>query len=735
MTASEQTLNDYLLLGWKIFPCHSIVNAECTCGNLNCDAPGKHPRTYNGVKAATDDIDQIRAWDRQWVNINWALATGAPSGVIAIDIDERKDGFASFDEYEQMRRGNGSFADTLIASTGGGGRHIFIKVDSGVRNRVNWLSGVDIRGDGGYVILPPGLHVSGRSYTWTNWGVPIMHAPADFMHAMAEGGNYGVDASIIKDLSVDDFIDGVEEGGRDDTIFRMACRLRRQLADNRAAITVLCLQAAANSVPPFPPDEAMRKIDQAFDQDHTDLTERVFQGDDTNGNPLAHLTDMGNRDRFVNLFGDDYRYIVGMGWYKWGDDGWHRVDDLVPHRDAQQVPDVIRDEANFITDLPTRQQFVKWAKDTESASKLTAIVSLAKGHERFRKTVDDFDNDIYSLACANGMVNLRTGDVRAFSRTDLFTKNTRTVYEPGFKLEKWDNFMNDVTDGDDELKEYLQMSAGYSLTGSVQEECFFIVSGYKQTGKSTFVTALESMLGSYHQTVAPDLLLKRYGKDTPRDELVKLAGSRMVSAEEIPEDAIFDDALLKRITGGSTLSARYLYQEAFDFMPQFKLWLATNFDPVTQDSAMFRRIKRIPFLVLIPDSRKDRTLKHFVRDRSSGGKAVLAWAVEGAIKYLEAGKLETPDKIRFSTISYEREQDSFSHFLNETFEYVDGERIPESTAFKLYSDWARNNAERQIKRPHFARKMRERGYELLIDEISQTRYVPNLRVRLAHVFV
>lgn len=735
MTDPSLTPGDYVKLGWKLFPCHSIVNGECSCGNPDCESPGKHPRTYNGVKAATDDINQLREWYQQWPNANWGLATGMPSGVIVIDIDERKGGFQSFDEYEQMRRGSGDFGSTLIANTGGGGRHIFLKADTVIRNRVNWLPGVDIRADGGYVILAPGTHISGGMYSWANWGMPIMTAPDDFMYAMKEGGNAGsFDTSIIRDLSVDDFLDGVDEGGRDDTIFRMACRLRRQLGDNRAAVTVLCLQAAANSNPPFSQEEAMRKVEQAFRQDHSDLENDIFKNGDDNDRPLAHLTDMGNRDRFIDAFGDDYRYVIGLGWHKWGDDGWHRVDDLVPHRDAQTVPDIIRLEAQGVADIQNRQRFVRWAKDSESSGKIAAIMTLARGHERIKKGVEDFDNDPYALASANGMIDLRTGDIRPFTRDDLFTKNTRIVYERGYVEPKWQRFLEDITEGDPELMEYLQMATGYSLTGSIQEECFFIVSGRRQTGKSTFITAIESALGSYHQTASTELFMKRYGKEAPREELVKLAGSRLVTSEELPEGERFDDALLKRITGGSTLSARYLYQESFDYIPQFKLWLATNFDPITSDSAMFRRIKRVPFNVTIPDAKKDRTLKAFVRDRSSGAKAVLAWAVEGAIKYIEAGKLEQPLQVTMATVNYEQEQDSFSHFLNETFELVDGEMMSEVTIYSLHADWAKRNGERQMKRPQFAQKMRERGFELHIDEASNTRFIKNLRIRLTTVF-
>lgn len=732
MTAPS--IREYAALGWKLFPCHSIIDGVCSCGDQNCPSPGKHPRTFNGVKAATNSEKQLRAWYDQFPRANWALATGRASGVNVIDIDQRKGGFEAWDEYEQMRRHPGDFGKTLSADTGGGGRHLFIKApNQTMRNRVNWLPGVDVRADGGYVILPPGTHISGGVYSWRNWGAHIMEAPPDWVTAVMTGSSISGDGKSIKDLSVDDFIDGIEEGSRDDTIFRMACKLRRQLNDNRAAVTLLCLQAAANSKPPFPEADALAKIDQAFKQDHTDIEAMIFSGAG-NRDGLAHLTDMGNRDRFIQMYGDDYRYVVGMGWHKWADDGWHAVDELTPHRDAQEVPEVIRMEAQSVGDLELRTKMLNYATITESAAKINNILTLAKGHEAIKKQGDDFDNDPWALACANGMVDLRTGDIRPFTRDDLFTRNTRIVYDPDFKLQRWNDFLNQVTNGDEELAEYLQMAAGYTLSGSIAEECFFIVSGRKQTGKSTFTTAVESAMGSYADVSSAEVFMKRYGKEAPREELVKFAGARMITTEELPEGERFDDAFMKRITGGTKLSARYLYSEMFSYTPQFKIWMNTNHDPLTSDDAMFRRIKRILFMNTIPEDKRDRSLKAQLTDRSTGGRAVLAWAVEGARKYYEAGALKTPTSVLMATAAYQSEQDTFAHFMNETFFVQHGERIAETTAYQLHANWAKMNGERQMKRPQFAQKIREKNFEFVIDEETRTRYIMNIAVR-AHTYI
>lgn len=706
-------VGDYVQLGWHVFPCHHIEAGRCSCGDDKCTSPGKHPRTRNGVKDATNDLNTIRAWWQQYPNANWALACGRVSDVVVIDIDPRKGGFESFEDYEQGRRDEGSFGKTLISNTGGGGRHIFLKYpeDVTVGNRVNWLPGVDIRSDNGYVILPQGTHITGGVYEWANWGTSVSVAPNDFIKSVANGTG-GLSFSSLG--NTDDLLESLEEGSRDDTIFRLACRFRRQLGDNKAAVTVLVLHAARNANPPFPEKEALVKIEQAFKQSHEEM-EAIFTGgaatgaEDGDDEPLSRLTDMGNRDRFVQAYGDDFRYVTGMGWFQWADEGWRKVDDLVPHRLAQGVPDMIRQDATRVVDINTRARFVRWANDTESASRINSIIALAKGHEDMMKTPDDFDNKPHLLACRNGMVDLRDGTIRGFDRDDLFTRNTRVMYDPDYVLPQWEKFLQDVTEGDEQLQEYLQMAAGYSLTGSVSEECFFIISGPTASGKSTYMDGLMSAMGSYADVTSADTFMKRFGKEAPREELVKFAGARLISTEELPEGERFDDALLKRVTGGSRISARYLYQEAFTYMPQFKLWMATNHDPVTSDSAMFRRIKRVPFFHSIPEKKRDRTLKTLIKDPEIGGRAVLAWAVRGAIKYFEAGRLETPLAVLMATHSYQAEQDSFAHFLNETFHVEEGKELPIRKVYALYTEWCKGANERPIRRPQFIQKLKDRG--------------------------
>lgn len=173
-------------MGWRQFPCHSAIGDRCSCGSAACGAKAKHPRTEHGVKEATADRNQLWAWHHRWPNANWALATGSASGLVVIDLDPAKGGFDSWDEYEMNRRVS-DFPLTTQVRTGGQGRHLILSYPRGrrVRNRVNWLPGVDVRGDGGYVILPGSRHISGGTYEWLNPGVPVAAAPDDLLEAIS----------------------------------------------------------------------------------------------------------------------------------------------------------------------------------------------------------------------------------------------------------------------------------------------------------------------------------------------------------------------------------------------------------------------------------------------------------------------------------------------------------------------------------------------------------------------
>lgn len=152
----------YAAMGWHLFPVHTWVGTKCSCGNLDCSSPAKHPRIKAWQNAATTDPDQLRAWWAAWPDANIGLATGETSGVFVLDVDDQR-------QAEQYLAERGAIPPSLVARTGGGGYHIFLKHPGWrVRNKVKGLPGMDIRGDGGYVVLAPSHHANGKEYEWVH---------------------------------------------------------------------------------------------------------------------------------------------------------------------------------------------------------------------------------------------------------------------------------------------------------------------------------------------------------------------------------------------------------------------------------------------------------------------------------------------------------------------------------------------------------------------------------------
>lgn len=708
---------EYVARGWSVFPCHSIVRGRCTCSKgINCESPGKHPRTHNGVKDSTTSLETVRSWMQRWPDSNWAVACGRLSDLVVIDIDPRKNGFDSIDELEQNRP-DGPLPMTLMSSTGGAGKHLFYAYpDQPVGNRNPWLPGVDVKSDGGYVILPPSSHISGGRYDWINWGQEPTPMPADILLDITNGGNRGSGPVDLEET--DKILQGVPEGQRDDTLFRAACRWRRQLGNNKQAVMTLALTAARNCDPPFPDEQAVKCVDSAFKQDHEDSFV-AWQGQINDEHSLHPLTDLGNANRYVDHFGEDITYVEGWGWLVWSDIGWSRDGMDRAQELTHQIPEVLVTEARRLEDTGADKTIVKrwlkWSTDSQSAGRLSAVTQVARSISRVRKSVEDFDADDYQLACRNGVVDLRTGAMRPLDRNDLVTKNTGVIYDPTYRLPAFEKFMLDSCDGDMELVQYMQRAVGYTLTGSNAEEAFFMLSGPPASGKSTLLDGIHAAMGSYATTSQSETFMHRKGQPPPSNELARLAGMRLVSVSEIKEGESFNEAIIKQFTGGDRVTARFLYQDSFEFRPQFKLWIGTNHPPDAKDDALWRRIKKIPFRRSLAFNERDPNLKSMLRDPDVGGRAILAWAVRGAMDWSQGG-LQQPATVSAEIVSYRMDQDREGQFINDCISSAPGATTPMNSMYNAYKQWCSITNEYIKRQPQFQKMMEARGISVGRDD-------------------
>ncbi len=259
--------------GWKVFPVRP--NA-------------KNPWTTNGWKAGTTDEWTIRRWLDEKPNANWGVATGAVSNLLVVDLDTKGDGEGTlrawFDAHSMP------WPKTYTVETPSGGKHLYFQHVDGLRSVAGLMPGVDVRTTGGLVVLP-GSIINGRSYVALSDAERLPHLPellADAFRARVQNESAWETPS--------DWTAGVAAGQRDEYLFKLACDLRRRLNDNRNAVTMLVLQAAANCTPPFPEADALRKVQSAFEQDHSDsfdLSRLPFHAEHEGEVPRLNLRSAG----------------------------------------------------------------------------------------------------------------------------------------------------------------------------------------------------------------------------------------------------------------------------------------------------------------------------------------------------------------------------------------------------------------------------------------------------------
>jgi putative DNA primase/helicase len=287
------------------------------------------------------------------------------------------------------------------------------------------------------------------------------------------------------------------------------------------------------------------------------------------------------------------------------------------------------------------------------------MLARAQAERGVAITHNALEVDPWRLTVMNGTLDLRTGEMGEHRREDLYTRFVPVEYDPVAECREWLVFLNRVLNGNEELIAFLQRAMGYSLTGSTGEQCLFFLHGSGANGKSTFLEILRALLGDYAVQADFATFLENRN-DGPRNDIARLFGARVVTSSEVGEGKKVNESLVKSLTGTDRVAARFLYAEAFEFLPTFKLWLAANHKPVIRgtDTAIWRRIRLVPFTVEIPEGERDPELPNRLRAELPG---ILAWAVQGCLLWLESG-LGVPDQVRAATDAYRRESDILGAF-------------------------------------------------------------------------
>lgn len=303
------------------------------------------------------------------------------------------------------------------------------------------------------------------------------------------------------------------------------------------------------------------------------------------------------------------------------------------------------------------------ARAIMSAKTVAAVEKLARSDRRLAARAAQWDAPPGLFNAADATVDLYTGDGRAPDPIDYMTKRAAcAVAARGVAHPMWTAFLNRVTDGNVELQQFLQRYIGYCCTGSTTEHAFVFAYGTGANGKGTFLNTVAGVFGDY-ATVADMSTFLASNQERHPTELAKLAGARLVVAQETQKGRRWDETKIKALTGGDKITARFMRQDFFDFTPMFKLFIAGNHKPrlSSVDEAMRRRLLLVPFTVQIPVAERDPDLP---RKLQAEWPAILRWAVDGCLEWQQTG-LAPPQIVRDATESYFADQDHLQQWLDD----------------------------------------------------------------------
>lgn len=711
-----KTLTDYARKGYRVFPVHGVTGIAgehyCECGDPKCKA--KKPY-LSFKKYASNNVDKCSQWEASYDNCNIGLPTGKDNGFWVLDIDAKGGG------KETMKRlaGDNRFPETPRAHTGGGGFHYYFLWDEraealGISTQAGVFDGIDLRGEGGYVIAPPSKHLSGSSYNWITDAelgrIEVATAP-DWLYELLEQA-MKKDESKSQRNNERFKLQKVTSGeGRWNYLNDMACSLRAKYGYD-ANLLFTSLKALQDNRCEFGPgeepysDSELRRIADDIEKKISYVGKKLED--------QFTLDDYGNSQRFINKHGSLVRWIPlgqkrssGM-WAVYDGKKWNTEPAAGAHVRTlgTQTIKAIPVDAESLQDKKEREAVLKWGARCLDNRYLDSMLERAKDSSDIAKPVDQFDTDLLKLNLQNGTL-VMNGDKVALqdhSPDDYISKIAGTSYDEKATCPRWETFMEEIFKGDTEKIEYMQKVLGYSLTGSVSERLGWFLVGGGANGKSVLLEVMTHLLGDYGKKTNNKLLVAD-GSTDQLSLLSALMGTRFTYCSELDEGKKLSVAFFKEIIGGEEVEARRFYQDYIKFTPTFKLMLGTNNLPrIPEDSlGIWSRIRIVTFDEtfykedeideLVRKGKKKRSelklrddnLKDYFLDNELPG--ILNWCLEGYRNWVKDG-LKDCTSVRDATNNYRSDEDVLGEWLDECCEtaYTERERSRDlHTSFKDFT--------------------------------------------------
>lgn len=435
--------------------------------------------------------------------------------------------------------------------------------------------------------------------------------------------------------------------------------------------------------------------------------------------PLDY-TDEALALRFTREHGENLRYVSLWGkWLFWDGRRW-KIDE------TELVKDYCRAIARAASSeiLEQEEPNYKLAATVASAKTIYAIEKLARADRKHASTPDDWDANPWIINTHDGTVDLTTGLMRPHDRKDYCTK--MTAVSPGGLCPLWTSFLNRVFKSDTALIKFVQRYVGYCLTGSTRDHALVFGYGTGANGKGVLYNTVSRILGTYAVIAPMETFTASQNERHPTD-LAMLRGARLVTAQETEEGHRWAESKIKALTGGDTVTARFMRQDFFSYMPQFKLMIAGNHKPSLRnvDEAIKRRFNLVPFAVTIPENERDPELQEKLKAEWPG---ILQWAIEGCLEWQAIG-LQPPTAVRMATEGYLSDEDTIQRFLDEKCQKAPPDEFVEiSVLFAAWREWCAATGEYAGAIKRFSQNLMDRKFERLQHPINRRACVSGLRL-------
>lgn len=715
---------DYISRGWRVLPLYGIDPlGNCTCRKSDCASPGKHPvwtLAPNGSLDASKNEATVRAWFSSPDNYNIGIATGEKSNLAIVDVDYDK----GADLLDLTLDAPSDCLNTISAKTGGGW-HYYYKYPKGenLKNSASKLGKfIDVRGDGGYVVAPPSLHASFNYYEWDAGETELLDFPQNWLDKLKEDNPVKTDQNnpfhIPPPHEGVKVPDKIPHGTQHETLFKLACSLRSKGLSVEAIDAALQVVNQNNCERPGKPANITKIAKSAGNYD-ADIEIDVISDA-----KVSNWDDISIARLFAAEYEDRLRFnSESKKWFRWTGTHWQK----------DKAEAVVTDAAEFAQGLYTRAvNLVATKADMKDASKQVSRANSSNGLNSFINIAkaslpvltEDFDKNPYLLNCKNGVVDLKTGVLGPHKKEDFITKIVPFDFDASAKAPEFQKFIETILPNA-EAREFLRRSIGYSLLGIVRERCFWILYGNGNNGKSVFIDLFSALLNDYASSTTSASVMNKKGSSIPND-IARLAGKRFIVIPETEENERLNASLIKALSAGDTITARFLFGEFFDFQFTGKLWIATNHKPTVTDHSkgFWDRLKIIPFTVDIPKQniiKRDTLLERLLAE----APGILAWAVSGVTEYFQKNDLDVPKNIQDEIDLYRYEQDSIAQFLDESCELDESFETENKLLYEKYVEFCKDNGEYPRSQRRLSQNLKERGFEQIK---RQKRYWKGLQV-------